>query len=366
MSLRIYTPGHGLFLDSLIMYGLASALNEGNFEYRVVGSAQAFELSVEGASASDVTNLIAYVMEKCKEDIVKLLADDLRLVQREVSNKLRAFLSEAATSDKVEKLLRTYFVPGHARDEGREARGKQHVWLPFYPHIGKYFTGEFKYKSKEYGVCPFCIALASLGFFKAALPIRYPPPGVTSNVVILSFEGQVSGDVLSRVMSYLRSPEFVQEVLGRRSLHRAARILPLTVFNWVLLAFFSAELLKALYEAAASWTTLSATFDVVKGGVIQVRGYEEMSIDRYLSSLVRLIEADERRSRKANPLNRLQVLTEQLLKEGKEDPASLEALYRFLISRTSSDLYTASRQVVKRLGEGFGKDFCEELACLIQ
>jgi hypothetical protein len=366
MSLRIYTPGHGLFLDSLIMYGLASALSEGNLEYHVIGSAHAFELSVESASASDVANLIAYVMERCKESVVKLLADDLRLVQREVSNKMRAFLSEVATSDKVKRLLQTYFVPGHARDEGREARGKQHVWLPFYPHIGKYFAGEYRYKPKEYGVCPFCIALASLGFFKAALPIRYPPPGITSNVVILSFEGKVSGDVLNRMMSYVKSPEFVQEVLERRSLHRAARMLPLATFNLMLLTFFSAELLEALYEAAASWTALSTTFDVVKGGVVQVRGYEEMSIDQYLSSLVRLIEADEKRTRKANPLERLRILAERLLREGGEDPAALEALYRFLLSRTPSDLYTASRQVVKRLGEGFGKDFCEELACLIQ
>jgi len=369
MYLKIYTPGHGPFLDSLIMYGLASVFEEGNLKYHVTGSAQAFELNVEGVSTSDVASSIAHTIHNRKEDVNKLLANQLRLVQKEASNKLLAFLGEMTDPSKVERSLQAYLVPGHARDEGREVRGKQHVWLPLYPHIGKYFTGEYRYKPKEYGVCPFCIALATLGFYRAALPVLYPPPGITSNVLILSFEGRVAGEALNEMMFFVRSHEFVQGVLANQSLRRAARILPLTVFTWMLLAFFSAELLKTLYKTEASWIALSTTFDVVKGGVVQVRGYEEVSIDRYLSSLVWLIQVDEEREKRkegerVRPLERLRDLTERLIRE--EDPAALEALYRFLVTRRPSDLYAASRQVVKRLREGMGKGFCEELACLIQ
>jgi len=372
MTLKIYTPGHGLFMDSLIMYGLACALREQHLKYGVLGFAQTFEVDVDVADISDVASAIAYTMFKYKEDINKRLSNELRLIQRDSSRKLTTYLNSMTDEKEVLRYLSGYLAPGHARNEGRWASGGQHVWLPFYPHIGKYFTKEFKCEPRNFGVCQLCIALAALGIYKAAVSVftltPRKPPTPTTHVIVLSFEGRVVGDLLNEIVDCIGGSAFDEKV---RRVRDAAQSLPLGVFIQILLACLTPDLLIRLHKAEALWRACSATFEVVKGGVVQVRGYEDMVVDRYLSSLVHLILLDEERKERkkreeppVNPLERLLKLTEQLLR--KEEPAAIEALYRFLNTRAPSDLYTASRQVFKALEEGLGKEFCEVLACLVR
>jgi len=358
MKLKIYTPGHGLFLDTLIMYGFSSILQEGDFRYNVTGTAQMFEINVEDASLMDIAKVTKGLCEKSKESIIELLVNRLRLVQRQSLRRMEYFLEKMINMNVIKQLLRSYSSPGHALGEGREATRKQHVWLPLFPHIGKYFTGEYKYRAKNYGICPSCLVLASLGFYKAALHITPPLNRNNIYVVLLSFEGHVSGEILNRLIA-LKS-----DIIIKPSLRRATSILPLSVFIRTLLAYLSPDLLKNLYEAKASWTALSVMFNIIKGGVVQIRGYEEMTLNTFLSSLVRLMEIDEKRERKVNPIEKLTSLTEDLIRKG--DTTAIESLYDFLVTRTSLDLYTASRQITKTLEEGFGKQFCEELAWLIK
>lgn len=348
------------------MYGLACALREQHLKYDVSGFAQAFEVDVDVADISDVASAIAYTMFKYKEDINKKLSNELRLIQRDSSRKLTTYLNSMTDEKEVLRYLSGYLAPGHARNEGRWASGGQHVWLPFYPHIGKYFTKEFKYESRNYGVCQLCIALAALGFYRAAVSVTSKQPIPTTHVIVLSFEGRVTGDVLNQIVDWVGGSAFNEKASLVRE---AAQSLPLGVFIQVVLACLTPDLLIRLHEAKALWRVSSATFEVVKGGVVQVRGYEDMVVDRYLSSLVHLMLLDEERSKKTggppvNPLKRLHELTERLL--GKEEPVAIEALYRFLNTRAPSDLYTVSRQVFKALEKGLGKEFCEALACLVR
>jgi len=350
------------------MYGLACALREQHIKYDVLGFAQAFEVNVDVADISDVASAIARTMFKYKEDINKKLSNQLRLIQRDSSRKLTTYLNSMTDKKEVLKYLSGYLAPGHARSEGRWApRGGQHVWLPFYPHIGKYFMKEFKYESRNYEVCQLCIALAALGICKAAVSVftltPRKPPIPTTHVIVLSFEGRVAGDLLNQIVDCVESTAFVESI---RRVREATQSLPLGVFIQIVLACLAPDLLIRLHKAEALWRASSATFEVVRGGVVQVRGYEDMIVDRYLSSLVHLMLLDEEREKRAeppvDPLERLRELTERLLRE--EEPAAVEALYRFLNTRAPSDLYTASRQVFKALEEGIGREFCEVLACL--
>jgi len=378
------------------MYGLACALCEQHLKYDVLGSAQAFEVDVDGADVSDVASAIAHTMFKYKERINEKLSNRLRLIQRDSSRRLTTYLNSMSDEKEVLKYLSEYLAPGHARSEGRWASGGQHVWLPFYPHIGKYFTKEFKHESRNYGVCQLCIALAALGIYKAAVSVftltPRKPPIPTTHVIVLSFEGRVAGDLLNQIVDCVGGSAFDEKI---RRVREAAQSLPLSVFIQIVLACLTPDLLIRLHKAEALWRASSATFEVVKGGVVQVRGYEDMVVDRYLSSLVHLMLLDEERSKKTgeppvDPLERLRKLTERLLREeepGKEEPAAvealykqvreqraprlrhgvaIEALYRFLNTRAPSDLYTASRQVFKALKEGLGREFCKVLACLIR
>ncbi|MEM2168010.1 MAG: hypothetical protein QXK12_08085 [Candidatus Nezhaarchaeales archaeon] len=362
MRLKLFTPGHGPFMDSLIMYGLVSALPP-DVKCYVSGTAGSFEIEIEGRDVNDVAKSIASDIELRKESVMEQLLGQLKLIQKGSQKRFESYLNSYANPDVVAKNLEeAYMFPGHAQREGRGQRG-QHVWLPLYPHVGKYFTEEYRYVASNYGVCPLCITLAALGFYKAAIPIRYMPPKNASRIILLSFEGGASGELLANMLTYVRGEEFVRAITRLRS---ALDQLPLSTFTYVVLAQLSGDVIRYLYGSEAVWVALSTVFDVVKGQVVQIRGYENVYIDRYISSLVHLMRVDERldEEHRLHPLHKLRTITVDLVNRG--EAAAIEALYRFLNTRSSLDLYVAVRQVVKALKGGFGKGFCEELACLTQ
>jgi len=357
--MKLYTPGHGFFMDSLIMYGIISSIPS-DIEYRVSGRAGLFEIEIEDKDIYNISNFIAGSIDQFKEHIVKLLVEESKLVQKGSQRRLEIFLKRYSDPNIVaQDLEQAYTSPGHAQTEGRFHRG-QHVWLPLYPHIGKYFTGEYKYQASNYGVCPLCITLAVVGFSKAAILVPYNPPKNASLVIILSFEGEVSGKVLREMLSCIGGEDFHQTISKLRLI---INNIPSNIFIYMLLAKWTKEAIIYLYESKAAWTAFSTTFEIVKGQVAQVRGYEEVSIDRYLSSLAYLIQIDEKYKCEVNPLGKLQIITDYLVKSG--EPAAIEALYRFLNTRLPSDLYRAVRQI-DRVGGIVGKGFCRELAWLTQ
>ncbi len=361
MTLKLYTPGHGVFMDSLIMYGLASSLPV-DVKYRVEGVAGSFEVSIEDLELSQLAEYLSYAVKEKKERVVDYISRRLLLVQKSSVKRLNECLESLEDPGKAAQNLEAYLLPSHAKDEGRWSRGgRQHAWLPFYPHAGKYFTGEYQFEARNYGVCSTCITLAALGFLEAVLPILSPPPDFSVHVVLLTFEGSLDGELIGDMLEYIHSPEFVQGTLERWWLREAARLLPLNTFTYILLTAFTGDFLRSLSRSKALWTAISTTFNIVRG-VAQIRGYEEISIDGYLSSLARLVQVDEDLKAGVDPLEKLRITTERLVREG--EPVAVEALYKFLNTRSPSDLYTAVRQVVKALGESFGKSFCEELVWL--
>lgn len=344
-------------MDSLIMYGMVSAFKD--VEYRVVGTAGEFEIEVEGADVDGLARLLASSVYEHKEAIVGQLVDELRLVQRSSRRGLEGYLNALSDPSTVARNLRSYERPGHAQNEGRGASG-QHVWLPLFPHLGKYLTREYRYSPSKYGACPFCVALACLGFHKATIPVRFRPPENGSLVMLLSFEGEVPGETLTQMLGYFvdyASSDFITNVL-RPFAHQ----LPLSTFTFAILANLSKEVIGSLYESRASWTAISVRFAVERGQVAQVRGYEEASVDRLASSLARLMRIDEELRYGLDPLERVRRVTERLMRMG--EVTALEALYKFMVTRAASDLYTATRQMFKATGEGLGVRLCEELARL--
>jgi len=357
--MKLYTPGHGFFMDSLIMYGIVSCLPS-DIKYRVFGNAGLFEIEVKNKDIHDISNLIAGDIDQYRENIMSLLIERTKLIQRGSQRRLEIFLRRYSDPDTVaQDLGQACASPGHAQNEGRLYEG-QHVWLPLYPHIGKYFTGEYKYQAKNYGVCPLCITLAVAGFSKAAILVPYNPPKNASLVVVLSFEGEVSGEVLRNMLTYIRSGDFRDAISKLRPI---INDIPSNIFIYMLLAKWTREAIIYLYESRATWTAFSTTFEIVKGQVAQVRGYEEVSIDKYLSSLALLIQIDEKHKYDLKPLEKLQIITDYLVKSG--EPTAIEALYKFLNTRLPSDLYRAVRQI-DRVGGIIGKGFCRELAWLTQ
>jgi hypothetical protein len=175
---------------------------------------------------------------------------------------------------------------------------------------------------------------------------------------MFSFEGEVSGETLRRMLTYIKS-EYFRQVTSK--LRPIINDIPSNIVICILLAGWTAETILYLNESRATWTAFSTTFEIARGQVAQVRGYEEASIDRYLSSLAYLIQIDKKHKYNLNPVEKLQVITDYLVKNG--EPTAIETLYRFLNTRLPSDLYKAIRQI-DRVGGIVGKGFCRELAWL--
>jgi len=176
------------------------------------------------------------------------------------------------------------------------------------------------------------------------------------NAILITFEGKVSGRTLKRVLTYLREDEVVRAIGSEKRFRQAADILPLNTFLGLIFTCFAGDVLAELYYSDASFLAESLTFEISRG-VVQIRGYEEIPVDGYLSSLVNLVEKGE------GAELRLRDVLKMLLDRG--EVSAIDAIYQFLTTRRSEDLYRASRLVAKALERGFGKDLCKSLASII-
>ena len=363
MPLTLYTPGHGFFMDTLIMYGLISPfLERSDIDFEVHGVGGFFEIQVANLSLDEYAELLSNEINDQETGITNLLLNELRLVQRQSEKRLVENLKRLSRFKEARGILESYLTPGHSESEGRRTGG-QHTWLPLYPHLGKYSPGSFRYAPKNYVTCPACIALASLGFKTASIAIRGLKSRNKIQTILLTFEGKLPGEILKRMLLYVSS-EFNENIRVDKRVRRAADILPLTTFTNLLLTYLTSDLIVQLYEAEASFIIQSLTFEIIRGGVVQIRGYGELPVDKYLSSLAQLIMLDKEFGVSEGSLKKLRSISEELIR--KEEATALEALYSFLNTRSPLDLYKASRQIVKSLEKGFGKLFCQELAFLIQ
>ncbi|MCD6592282.1 MAG: hypothetical protein J7K78_04630 [Thaumarchaeota archaeon] len=355
MELTLYTPGHGIFMDSLIMYGMTSPIP--HEEYEIYGSRDFFEIKIRDMNLESYAEKLRSSIFSKREHILQLLVDRLKLVQKKSRSKLQECMDQCMNLDFLINGLREYLRPGHAEREGRDCKVKraQTAWLPLYPHLGKYLTSEFKYSQKEYRVCPTCIVLASLGLVEGSMIVR--GLRLRMNAILITFEGKVSGRTLNRVLTYLREDEVVRAIGSERRFRQAADILPLNTFLGLIFTCFAGDVLAELYYSDASFLAESLTFEISRG-VVQIRGYEEIPVDGYLSSLVNLVEKGG-----GAELSKLRDVLKMLLDRG--EASAIDAIYQFLTTRRPEDLYRASRLIAKALERGFGKDLCRSLASII-
>lgn len=361
LSISLYTPGHGTFMDTLIMYGLISPLRRrSDIEFHVCGNKNFFQIIIQNVGLDEYSKWISNEIDDTKEDVMKWLVNELKVVQSKSKKFLNEFFDRYSEKSEVLSALESYLIIGHSSEEGRIKGKRFHtVWLPLYPQLGKYSTELFRYPSIPYMACPFCISLSALGFVKAVIIVR----GLkerrrreTNRVqaVLLTFEGTLPGETVTRLMDYINSDEYNKEVKSNRLIRRGANILPAATFTYLLLSFFSGELCAHLQRSDAIFKTQSIIFETAK--VAQIRGYKEVTVDKLFHALMQLSNGGH--------LERLRHLSKELLE--KEEVAALEKLYDFIEKRTISDLYVASRSIVKALEKGFGRHFCEDLIRLLR
>jgi len=392
-SVSLYTPGHCIFTDSLIAYGIVSSiikeLPDCAKDIMITFTGSEYVVEINGLSLEDVVECIILSVMNFRDDIISELVDTCRVIQRQSRIKLENLLDTLMNKDLIRKSLSTYAERGHRikYGEGRRAKTKkaQHLdtmWLALMPPAGKFRLGLFNAKSIPYLACTTCRALASVGLYyigmmgfrrgEAAKARRDKPTAGESIEIVPVFNGSIRGelildymDILSRDFENIRFR--IEDVLDKLGIDLISK---LAIVQLAIVGGGN-ELVKKLYYSEASWHLISIK---LTEGATRLEGYDSIHIDPLikglyliinegvLSDFYALIDESIRRLMEKKAKRRL-----ELSRQINVDVDTIDYLVRFLEERSEDMLYRAVRTAYKdeNLGNKLSRQLAEGLAKIL-
>ncbi|MEM4469135.1 MAG: hypothetical protein QXS32_08735 [Candidatus Nezhaarchaeales archaeon] len=319
--MRIYTPAHGAYPDTLIMYGISKAALYAGTLLCVKGLGSYYEIEVGDLNilASNLAHLINTEGSTIMDEIAKF-------TQSRERKKLEEALEYLSDTNRCLQFLNSLTIVGHANSEGRGKEGKS-VPLAFIPFAGKYRMGEFKCKEELYKLCSGCLGLLSYGFFNGTIRTQQQLFLIATTV---AFEGTVDSNCLRMVLGALGCSE-----VGKRELK-----VPLRTLTYIRMSKLGRDVIASLNEANASWKAITTRF-VKEKGVLQVRGIHELTLDPILDALSRM---------RGDDFDTFNKLVENLVKA--ENSAALVYLFDYLSKRDLDLLAMASRSIYQSFPMG--------------
>ena len=265
----LYTPGHGVFTDTLIMYALTSALKDE--VVKVEGIEGRYILSIS-LTLDDIAKKVASYFKDLKDSTINTVVNEYRFAGD--PDKLESIFKDLLDENALVQYLKSLTTSNHitAMSEGRGGKAKGKLWLFLAPHLGKYLPSEYKYKSKDYSVCHLCLGLALLGIANAMMTVRYVMGRGERREfrrigLLLSFDGIVKGSDLLKLLNVLKGEAFER---AQRDLSDAARVLSTGTYASLAITMFGKELIDRLSLVEASWRGLVVTYAYAQAGVIQI------------------------------------------------------------------------------------------------
>ena len=174
---EVYTPGHGLVTDSLIMHGIVRLYNVEEVErvgdrYRIVGdfskvrkdalSLLREELNIYFKNEDAISN--SSILGKIKDANVNVA----------FTHKWMSYLRDALDRTNFGNLV-SIFTPDH-KDRAKEGRSKSEslytLYLPLSHIHGKYSQYNYTLKNRQYMVCGACFSLANIGLIYGTAVIK--------------------------------------------------------------------------------------------------------------------------------------------------------------------------------------------------
>lgn len=407
----IYTPGHSLYTDTLIAYGISyptikrlKEVADPEEVLRVIGTGMNYAIIIKEANIDLLAEAIAsYVAENSdsfKRELkvtpkseAKTRADGRigLFSEKDVSEFVNALTNES----EIKKYLENLRSPEHAENEGKLVKGRgggAKLKLPLMPTAGKYLTQDLtttcRYSdNKYYKVCEYCAAFAALGLYCGALAARFREWAM---LIFLGFEGEVGGGTLNYAFDLVRSEaealaslstakeekEETQKTLLSIELSRSIDALPLRTLSQATLCLFADSAIKGMSESDASWKSLSVKFDASRAmsGNLQVRGYEEVILTPVLNALADLLRGSGVGGFRERVMWLLRAARSNRPESG-DAVTALESLFTFFQTRRLSDLYSFARSYeasMRRFAQSINYKFylglsiriCKELARL--
>lgn len=330
--LILHTPGHSPYTDTLIMYAIALAAKDKLRE--VVGHGSSYTLVIDDLTEEDLATSLKASFEVVKGEFSSRLA---RLVEKK---DVDAAQDALARKEALASYLYSLTQPAHARQEGRQGRGKL-IKLPLMPSAGKYLRTDLtkveKYQVREYEVCPYCVTMALLGLGVSTVSVA---TGAIIVVSTVGFEGTLQGRVIeqiqesfgalrqeqSKVMKQIRADEMPDRLVGN-----------------LLLTYFRNDLIVNMNSSYASWRAFVVRFDVRRA--VQIRGFSVLELDSLLTALADLTSIENEKGLPC--MARLNDLLARLLELGAV--SAVERLFDYLTLRSIPHLYEMVRDAYASL-----------------
>jgi len=344
-SIVLYTPGHSLYTDTLIMYALAHELRY-DPSLVVEGLGTHYRIKAE-VDLDDLVEALSVAYEGIRSEPIE------RRLRRLLSERDFAMAEQALQdTSKLRKYLHSLEEPGHARNEGRLGKGST-LKLPLMPTAGKYLHTDLmikpKYDTKQYKVCGWCVALGILGLAYGSLILSLERHRLA---ILFAFEGKVDHEYFGRFFEFMDSAYLTSEEMESKGqvalneLRRSLNALPLRSVAYATVLLLNRELIVTMEGTKATWKALTARFDTARA--VQVRGYQSLELDALLSAAADIIRMSEEGSVDAWSLTRDMVIS--LIRKARiQDPKasyaldSLGRLLDFLVERRPELLYYFAR-----------------------
>lgn len=323
--MKIYTPGHGIYPDTLIMYSICNAALKARKPVLLEVKGAGYYYEIEVKDLEELARSIANDISKEEENILKKVG---YFTQPQEERKLRNSLVYLSHYKDCLQFLKELSAEGHAGDEGRRG-GEATSPVAFTPFAGKYFTGQFNYPAKPYKLCNGCLGLLTYGFFKGTISTSQlrSKDRVIFIIFTIAFEGYMDKDQIREVLGLYEHEDSV-----RREIAKYLDLVPLRVLIQILISRLGRDIVRSMDEADASWRGIGVKFEKEKGrAAMEIRGLCELIVDPILNALS-TIESDDYES--------FLRLVDEL-----EDPTALAYLYEYLFKRNMDLLAKASRYI---------------------
>ncbi len=338
----IYTPGHSLYTDSLIMYAIVYSLrnffnekfdfNEDFVAVNSIGSG--FRIDVKDLEYVDIAEAISNVLIEEKSAIISYLStttEEAPSIGLFKDKDLKVLDCLTNSREVLNYLSRELATPGHALKEGREGKGITFK-LPTMPYAGKYLHADItkfrKYPAKSYKTCKYCLSLALFGLKVSSMVLRWSR---SRFINIFSFDGEVNSEYFRAFFEYIKSEEYKDVI---RTYGKAVEDIPMRNLAYFLVLEAGSDLLSIMKSMCARWITCSVLFEISRG-VPQIRGYQENDVSSIVENSVKMFELI------TSPIEIIRLIG-NLVRRGEAE--ALDHFFNFLRSPNLNHLYNFVRE----------------------
>ena len=212
MMVEIFTPGHGLVTDSLIMHGIVRLYDVSEVErlgdrYRIVLNSTKPRKDVLSLLREELSIYFNNRDAISNSSVLGKIMDANANIA--VRHQWMSYLRDALDRTNFSDLASTY-TPDH-KDDKKEGRSKSKslytLYLPLSFIHGKFSQSDYSVEEKEYRVCGACFSLSNIGLIYGTTAFRYETEEKTSVAMLTIIPAEkMSKEDLLLAQRFMRGP----------------------------------------------------------------------------------------------------------------------------------------------------------------